>query len=429
MSSEPRKLTIPELSLVVLIGASGSGKSTFARTHFQPTEVLSADFFRGLVSDDENDQNATAAAFEALHFVASKRLGAGRLTVIDATNTLRESRAGLVALARKHHCMPVAIVLDLPKRVCTARSKARGDRALMPQVIARHVAQVHQSLRGLAREGFRYVHVLRSEDEVAQATIERQRLWTDKRDQPGPFDLIGDIHGCYEELCALLRELGYALHDTRDEGGAARVEVAPPVGRRAIFLGDLVDRGPDTPGVLRLVMGMVASGAAFCVAGNHDVKLARKLLGKDVRVTHGLAESLAQLAREPETFVAQAREFLDGLIGHYVLDGGRLVAAHAGMKEEMQGRASAAAREFSLYGETTGETDEFGLPVRADWAAEYRGRAAVVYGHTPVAEPEWLNGTLNIDTGCVFGGSLTALRYPERVLVAVPAAGVYWRKG
>jgi protein phosphatase len=118
-------------------------------------------------------------------------------------------------------------------------------------------------------------------------------------------------------------------------------------------------------------------------------------------------------------------DFIDGLVSHYVLDDGKLVVAHAGLKESMQGRGSGQVRSFALYGETTGESDEFGLPVRHDWAAEYRGRATVVYGHTPVPEPEWLNGTINIDTGCVFGGRLTALRYPERELVSVEAARTY----
>ena len=155
-------------------------------------------------------------------------------------------------------------------------------------------------------------------------------------------------------------------------------------------------------------------------------KLVRKLRGRDVQITHGLAESLAQLEAEPTEFRDAGRTaFLDGLVSHYVLDGGELVVAHAGMKEEMQGRGSGAVRDFALYGETTGETDEFGLPVRYDWAAEYRGAATVVYGHTPVPEPEWLNRTINIDTGCVFGGTLTALRWPERELVSVPPRATY----
>ena len=200
-----------------------------------------------------------------------------------------------------------------------------------------------------------------------------------------------------------------------------------PEGRKAVFLGDMVDRGPDTPRVLRLVMDMVAAGSALAVPGNHDDKLLRKLRGRNVQVSHGLAESLAQLEQQPPEFVKQVMSFFDGLVSHYVLDDGKLVVAHAGMKEEFQGRASGRVRDFALYGETTGETDEFGLPVRYNWAAEYRGRAMVVYGHTPTPEPEWLNRTICVDTGCVFGGKLTALRYPELELVSVPAARTYYQ--
>ncbi|MGH8859903.1 MAG: polynucleotide kinase-phosphatase, partial [Jatrophihabitantaceae bacterium] len=197
--------------------------------------------------------------------------------------------------------------------------------------------------------------------------------------------------------------------------------------RRAIFVGDLVDRGPDTPGVLRLVMGMVAAGDALCVSGNHENKLLRALRGRNVQATHGLAESLAQLAEEPDEFRADVERFVNGLISHYVLDAGGLVVAHAGLTEGYQGRASGRVREFCLYGQTTGETDEYGLPVRYPWAEEYRGRAMVLYGHTPVPTTQWINNTLCLDTGCVFGGRLTALRYPERELVSVPAAEVYYQ--
>ena len=207
--------------------------------------------------------------------------------------------------------------------------------------------------------------------------------------------------------------------------GSAGPVARHPEGRKAVFLGDLVDRGPRSPEVLRLVMGMVEAGTALCVPGNHDVKLLRKLQGRDVQITHGLAETLEQLEREPAEFAGEAEAFIGGLVSHYVLDGGSLVVAHAGLEEALHGRASGRVREFALYGETTGETDEFGLPVRSDWAAAYRGRAAVVYGHTPVPEAEWVNGTINIDTGCVFGGRLTALRYPEREIVQVPARQVW----
>ena len=409
-------LTLPALSLVVLVGPSGSGKSTFARRHFLATEVVSSDFCRGAVGDDENDQSATADAFDVLHYIAGKRLARGLLTVVDATNVRREDRASLVALAREHDVLPTAILFNLPDAACQERNAGRADRDLGPHVVRNQALAMRRSLRGLRREGFRQYHILTSAAQVEAAQIERQPLWTDRRGEAGPFDIIGDIHGCYDELVALLEKLGYQL-----DGGS----VVPPPGRQAIFLGDLVDRGPDSPAVLRLVMSMVAAGTALCVPGNHDVKLMRKLRGKDVQVNHGLAETLGQLERESEAFKSEVADFIDSLISHFVLDAGRLVVAHAGMKQRYIGRASGRVRDFALYGETTGETDSFGLPERLDWAADYRGPAAVVYGHTPVPAAEWLNGTINLDTGCVFGGKLAALRWPERELVSVEANRAY----
>src|SRR5262245_32408246 len=409
------RIKIPELSLVVMMGASGSGKSSFARKHFKPTEVISSDFCRGLVSDDENDQAASNDAFDVLHYIARKRLERGQLTVIDATNVEPNGRRILVEIARQYHALPVAIALDVPARICHERNASRPDRQFGPHVVRRQTSALRRSLRGLGREGFRYVYVLQSPEEVDAAGIVREPLYNNRRNEHGPFDIIGDVHGCFDELSALLEKLGYDVAAGRHPGG-----------RKAIFLGDLVDRGPKTPEVLELVMRMVASGAAMAVPGNHDMKLMRKLRGKDVRITHGLAESIEQLAQRTPEFCESVAEFIDGLVSHYVLDDGKLVVAHAGMKAEMQGRGSGKVREFALYGETTGETDEQGLPVRYNWAADYRGRATVVYGHTAVADAEWLNGTICIDTGCVFGGRLTALRYPEKELVSVGAARMYY---
>ena len=415
-------ITIPELSLVVLIGPSGCGKSGFARAHFKPTEVLSSDFCRGLVSDDENAQEATNDAFDVLHYIARKRLAAGRLTVVDATNVQPEGRKPLVVLAREFHVLPVAIVLNLPEKLCHERNQNRPDRQFGPHVVRNQSQQLRRSIRGLEREGFRHVFVLSTPEEVSSVAITRQPLWNNLKHEHGPFDIIGDVHGCYEELAALFVQLGYQI-----ESGPAGAKAIPPDGRRAIFVGDLVDRGPKIPEVLRLVMNMVEDGTAFCVPGNHDVKLIRKLKGRDVQLTHGLADSIEQLDRETPEFKQAVVKFLDDLVSHYLFDDGKLVVAHAGMKEEMQGRGSGKVRDFALYGETTGETDEYGLPVRYNWAAEYRGKALVVYGHTPVAQPEWLNRTINIDTGCVFGGKLTALRYPEKELVSVPAQQTYYK--
>jgi protein phosphatase len=410
-------LTIPELSLVVLIGPSGCGKSTFAKRHFKPTEVMSSDAFRALVSDNENDQSSTDDAFAALHFVAARRLARAKLTVVDATNVQPEARKPLVALAREYHVLPVAIVLDLPERVCHDRNRSRPDRDFGPHVVRNQKSQLHRSLRGLGREGFRHVHVLKTQDEIDAAVIERQPLWNNRKQDRGPFDIIGDVHGCCNELESLLQQLGYTRNGSESWGH--------PSGRKAIFVGDLVDRGPRIVDTLKTVMAMSLAGSALCVPGNHDIKLKRKLDGRDVTVSHGLDRTLAELDLESPEFRTEVQKFLDGLVSHYVFDEGHLVVAHAGMKQEMQGRGSAKVRDFALFGETTGETDEFGLPVRYNWASEYRGRATVVYGHTPVPEPEWLNRTINIDTGCVFGGRLTALRWPEKELVSVAALETY----
>jgi protein phosphatase len=415
------KITIPELSLVVLVGASGCGKSSFARKHFKATEVLSSDYCRGLVADDENDQSATPEAFEVLHFIARKRLAAGRLTVIDATNVQLEARKPLVEIAREFHVLPVAIVFDLPEKLCQERNQSRPDRQFGPHVVRNQSMQSRRSMKGLEREGFRHVFRLASVGQVDAAEITRQLLWNNKKDQHGPFDIIGDVHGCYDELMELLTKLGY---EETPAGGYKHSE-----GRKAIFVGDLVDRGPKIPETVVLVKRMVDAGDALCVPGNHDIKLVKAMRGRNVQLTHGLADSVNQFAEAEKQTAGVSKEaagFLDGLVSHYVLDDGKLVVAHAGMKEEMQGRGSGKVRDFALFGETTGETDEYGLPVRYNWAAEYRGKAIVVYGHTPVAHPEWLNRTINIDTGCVYGGKLTALRYPERELVQVEAHRTYY---
>jgi protein phosphatase len=413
-------LDIPELSLIALVGISGSGKSTFARRHFTPTEVLSSDAFRAMVADDENDQSASKDAFEALHYVAAIRLRAGRRVVVDATNVQQHARAELVKLARAHDVLPVAIVLDTPEPVAWERTQARADRDFGRQVLRRQHQDLRRALRALGREGFRKVHIVTDPDDV---TITYEKAWNDKREITGPFDIIGDVHGCRSELETLLTALGWTLE--RDEAGRP-VNATHPEGRRAVFVGDLVDRGPDSPGVLRLVMGMTAAGTALCVPGNHEQKLLRKLRGRKVSVTHGLAETLAQLEAEPPEFVEAAAAWIDGLVSHLRLDGGRLVVAHAGLKEEFHGRASGRVRAFCLYGETTGETDEYGLPVRYPWANDYRGSAMVVYGHVPNPKPEWVNNTICLDTGCVFGGQLTALRYPEKTLVSVPAEKMHY---
>lgn len=419
-----KAIEIPDFSLVVLIGATGSGKSSFARKHFLGTEIISSDHARGLVSDSDTDQSVTADAFELVRVIAEKRLKHRRLSVIDATNVRAVERKPWVELARKWHALPVAIVLDPGPDVCIARNRVRPDRDFGAGVPLRMISEIRRGLGGLQREGFRQVWRLESVEEIDNATLLRRPMWTDKRDDAGPFDIIGDVHGCADELESLLGKLGYSLGWGLDPSGRV-AQVEHPEGRRLIFVGDLVDRGPRSPDVVRIAMAAIKAGG-YVVQGNHDSKLHKWMEGRAVRIAHGLQQSIDQLQNETDSFKANLKSFLFDLRSHYWLDRGRLAVAHAGLKEEMIGRGSPAVRDFALYGETTGEIDEFGLPVRADWAAKYRGSCSVVYGHTPVMSAEWVNNTICIDTGCVFGGSLTALRWPERDLVSVKAQATYF---
>ena len=420
MNATVTNIQIPDFSLVVLIGSTGCGKSTFAAKHFLQTEVISSDYCRGLVSDDPTDQNVTADAFELVREIAGKRLKHRKLAVVDATNVRSAERKGWIELARKWHALPVAIVLDPGVDVCIERNRTRPDRSFGPQVVQRMVSEVRRGLGGLQREGFRQVWKLTGAHSIETAVVARQPLWTDKRTDTGPFDIIGDVHGCCDELQALLVKLGYRLEWSTDDGNRA-VRITPPEGRKVVFVGDLADRGPNSPDVLRIAMSMTAAGNAYVVQGNHDRKLERWLSGRKVTVAHGLQQTIEQLEAQDHGFREPLRKFLEDLRSHVWLDRGRLAVAHAGLKEDMIGRGSGAVREFALYGETTGEIDEFGLPVRMDWAANYRGPTTVVYGHTPVMRADWVNNTLCIDTGCVFGGKLTALRWPEKELVDVSA--------
>lgn len=431
MTGAPRvRLEIPDPSLVLLVGTTSSGKSTFTARHFAPTAVVSSDRCRALVADDENDQSATDDAFAVLHLVVERRLRRGLLTVVDATNVRPESRAPLVALARRAHLPVIAVVLDLPPDVAEARRLVRTDRDAPAHVILRQHEQLRRALGagsdGLTAEGVGRVYVLRSAAEVDAAEVARVPLPPDRRAEAGPFDVVGDVHGCMDELEALLARLGYAPVAPDAQGDVAW---AHPAGRRLVFVGDLVDRGPRVVDVLRLAMAGVAAGTAFAVPGNHDDKLLRALRGHAVHRTHGLAETLRALEAAGPAFAARVREFLGALPSHLVLDGGRLVVAHAGLPERLHGRDDRRVRDLALFGETTGRVDASGHPERLDWPAAYAGSAFVAFGHTPVSVPRWKGRTVDLDTGCVFGGALTALRWPELETVGEPARRAYAARG
>lgn len=413
------RIELPDFCVVALIGPSGSGKTHLARRLFKEDEVLASDYFRKLVCGDESAQDATDDAFECLYHVARKRLDRRKLTVIDATNLNRWVRGKALDFARDNNCFCIAIVCDIPEKDCLNNNSLRGNRQAPKKVISRQCDEMRQTLKSIKKENFRQIHVLTSLQEADELEIKRIPLWPDLTDQQGPFDIIGDVHGCYAELCELLRKLGYGVLEND--------YIARPLqGRKAVFLGDLCDRGPENVAVLRLVMNMVKNDFALCVPGNHDDKLSRYLEGRKVQVAHGLELTLAELEREDKAFKNQVKDFLRKRVSHYLLDNGKLIVCHAGLPANFQGRSSKTVREFCLYGDPTGELDEYGLPERNDWARDYSGDALVAYGHSPDAQTRILNNTICLDAGCVFGGNLAALRYPEMEIVSEPAQKEYY---
>lgn len=230
------------------------------------------------------------------------------------------------------------------------------------------------------------------------------------------FDIIGDVHGCIDELELLLKALGYQKH---------AFGYVHPKGRKAVFVGDLCDRGPGSLEVLSLVMMMVKAGEARMVLGNHDDKLLRALKGRNIQMNHGIDVTLSAIEKESREHIEEIKAFLDARPLYLVLDGGRLLVAHAGMKTRFVGRCDSEVRTFCLYGDVSGEFDEYGMPIRGDWASKYHGSSVIVYGHEPHREPRMINRTYGIDTACAFGGKLTALRYPEKTIVQVNAKQQY----
>ncbi len=411
--------------MVVLVGPAGSGKSTWAARRFAPTQVISSDACRGIIADDETDQTASRDAFRLLYFILTERLRRGLLTVVDSTALQPSMRAELLKIAAQHSSPTVAIIFALPQAI-NEQWNASRQRRVPADALERHRKNLDLSLRALPNEQFNTIYTLRTPEEVANSRVILGGL-IPERSAP-PFDMIGDVHGCYDELTTLLERLGYHWREEEQV-------FEHPDRRVPVFVGDLADRGPASIPVLALVERMAARGAALLVQGNHDNKLLRWLLGRKVQVRHGLATTLAELDTLPpeqrEALKPRLISLLQNAPAYLILDEGRLVVTHAGIRDAMIGQWSRAIQAFCLYGDVAGTNPESGMPIRLDWAASRAEEQAttgplIVYGHNVVEEPRNLNRTLNIDTGCVFGGSLTALRYPEMELVRVPAARNYY---
>lgn len=375
------RVTIPELSLVLLVDHAGSGKSKFAARHFRASEVLSLDVVRRMIADDDDSEAAVEAGWGALLELAARRMSQGRFTVIDADLSTPARRQMFLQLSAEHHYIPSAFVFG----------------------------RLHNG--SVEDEGFRRIFRFHSAQEIEAAEIHRYPLWSDRAEEAGPLDIIGSVHGRYEELVDLLGRLGYQL--------APRLQ--HPAGRKLVFLGDLVDHGPRNIDVLRLVMSAVDEGMAYAVPGNHDARLVSWLRGEKVDKHDGMATTIAEFDLATAEFREHVETFLESSVSHYVFDKGNLVVAHAGLKESMQGRGSSAVRAFALHAEAPGEREEAWASSPPAWVLEYQGTAHVVYSHPSVTEPLGLNQTINLETGAAApGGRLTALRYPEMQLISTP---------
>ncbi len=389
--TEHTVLNIPTPSLVVLVSPDGAAPG-FCR-HFPSASVVSLEECRDALPDLRARRREEAASRLA-HERVEARLRRRRLAVLDARGLASDHRRAARAIADRHHLPAIAVAIDAPAAV----------------------------RRALGREGYSEVHHLRTRHDLHPSGVALVPLPCDRRKEHGPFDVIGDVHGCASELLSLLRRLGYRRR---------RGRWGHPAGRRALFLGDLVDRGPRVIEAAMIAIDMTSDGAALAVPGNHDVELAALLRGASVVPGPGTVLSLAQIAAAPaglrRRFRRRFTEYVDRLPSHLLLDGGRLAVAHAGLLAEHVGRDSETVRRFAVHGATAPKTDRYGLPVRVHWARAYRGRAFLIYGHTAVREPESVGATLNIDTGCCYGGALTAFRWPEHEVVQVRARRIHYR--
>ncbi len=403
-------LRLPEPSLVVLCGPAASGKSSFAQRWFSPTEVVSSDAVRGLLCDDPDNQDINEETFALVHQLCEARLAHGRITVVDATNLEKEGRAEFRRIARSARLPVHLVVFDAKLETLRERNKARA-RQVPDSVLRTHRELADRLTSDLDDERYDGVHHLDASN-LDEVIVEREPLAPLRLDVSGPFDIIGDVHGCLAELETLLDQLGY-------------VDGLHPEGRRLVFLGDLVDRGPSSVGVLRLVLPWLEDSRALFVPGNHDDKLWRWLQGRGVTVSGGLGSTVAEWNALTDAEDRELRARFDRLMKsappYLWLDGGALIVTHAGLEERDHGRVGPKVRAFCLYGKTTGREID-GYPERLDWAADYSGEPAVVHGHVPVRRAEWRHNTADIDLGAVFGGALCAMRWPERTFESVQAS-------
>ena len=418
-------LSIPSDALVIPVGPSGSGKSTFAAKHFLPSEIVSSDDFRERISDDATNPKVSGDAFEMFHLLIEKRLTLGRLTVADATNLKPEARKKLRDIASRHGRATVVLLFDRPLDTMKMNNHAR-TRVVPEHVIDRQWADHNTAIYALGGEGHHAIYIIQKSAKDYVVSREGANVAT----VPSGLDVIGDIHGCPTELFSLLYKLGYWINASHEPG--YHYSIWHPEGRQVVLVGDVTDRGPDSVSALRIAQSLVASGHDWMM-GNHDNKLLRALKGNNVRRGHGLQDTIDQIARfSTPTEVQGFIETLSKLPYYKVFKvPGQpdLVVSHAGIPQPMVGRTDGAMKSHALYGEVLGF--DGGLPIRGTkWHETWPigvDKPWTVHGHTVTDDPYAAKDTtvVNVDTGLVFGGKLTAFQWPSGKLVQVEALKTY----
>jgi len=419
MNGAKRLIRVPKGALVVLCGVSGSGKSTLAQRHFSPTQIVSSDHCRAMLSDDPTNQKVSYKAFELMHWIIDERLHFRHTTAVDSTALNKNARLELLRIARRQHAPTIFVCLNVSLKTCIERDRAR-ERSVGPEVIERQYAMLQKTLLSVQSEDWDQIVVL-TDGQIESAEFVSQLGSFDLRHLQGPFDIIGDVHGCLDELRELIDKLGYV----EQQNGV----LSHPQRRCLVFLGDLADRGPYNAEAFAFVMSLTQANVALYTPGNHCNKLMRYLQGRKVHTEQGLEMTIGQVeARDDQQpgFKDQLRRFIENAPTYLWLDGGALAVTHGGLKEWMIGQDRPSVQRMCLYGDATGRMNPDGTPERLDWAAEYVGKTAIIYGHTPTPGPVWKNNTINIDQGCVFGGWMTALRWPEREIAQVKARQAYY---
>lgn len=439
------EVVLPYAGIVLLVGPSNSGKSTLLKNLVEKeqllsSEVVSSDDFRVLVSDiefidwkqrsnDEADslydqyQKISGEAFSLMDSLIETRCRLNKLTIVDATHLHPDDRKRYITIAKNNHVPIVAIILDVEQNILLERDEFR-DNPRGKRRIKQQYQVFKREKRFIKKEGYHATYFIHNTDEIE---LKRHSKNPIELDVAKGIDIIGDVHGCFDEMIQILEKLGYEQNHEK--------YFIHPEGRKFLSLGDVMSRGPKSLETMQFFLRHVNQDLAYMIDSNHGWKIARWLDGRKVTLNHGdelVEEEIKQFQEqygEEQTveLKKELKKFLLNAPSHYVLTKNgvpTLVCTHAGIKDEFIGKQSYDVSDFCRYGDTDG-FDDAGKPIRKDWSIHHKASTLIIWGHDPKPKPLIINNTINIDQGVVFGGELTALRYPEKEFVSVKAKKDY----